>query len=256
MKGMLAVFKKELHVIYASPIFYAAMLIFLGLAGYFFYSTAAYFSIMSLQAGRNPYLFERLNLAEMVIKPFFSDLAIILILLLPLITMRIYAEEKKLGTIELLFTYPISDAAALMGKFAAAVVVLLTMLAGTVPYLLILHSITPVEWPMILCGYLGVMLLGTSFISFGIFTSSLTENQIVAAVVSFGALLLFWVLVWAGSIAGPPTASVLAHISFVSHLQPFTSGLIDTRHVIYFLLFSFFWLFLTLRFLNTRFWRG
>ena len=256
MRPLVAIFKKEVFITFASPIFYAAAFIFLVLSGYFFYSNTAYFSMLSLQAMSNPMLTEKLNLTDMVVKPFFGDLAIILLLMLPLITMRLYAEEKKTGTIELLFTYPVSDLAALAGKFCATLVVLITLLAGTIPYLIILEYFGTLEWGAVICGYFGIILLGGSFIALGTFTSSLTENQIVAAVISFGALLLFWVFGWAGAITGPGLGKVLEHISIIKHLESFTSGLIDSRDVVFYALFIFFWLFLTLRYLTSRYWRG
>jgi len=256
MRPIVAVFKKELSITFASPIFYAAAFIFLVLSGYFFYSDTAYFSMLSLQAMSNPMLTERLNMTDMVVKPFFGDLALILLLMLPLITMRLYAEEKKTGTIELLFTYPLSDQAVLAGKFCATLFVLITMLAGTVPYLVILESFGTLEWGVVISGYSGIILMGGSFIALGTFTSSLTENQIVAAVISFGALLLFWVFGWAGAIAGPVFGRILEHISIIKHLESFGRGLIDSRDMVFYVLFIFFWLFLTLRFLNSRYWRG
>ena len=140
MKGVSAVFKKELSVTFASPIFYAATCIFLVVSGYFLYSNVAVFTLLSFQARANPFLAEKLNLSDMVVRPLFGQVSVILLLLLPLITMRSYAEEKKLGTIELLFTYPISDAAALTGKFFAAVFILLAMLVGTMPSLFLLEA--------------------------------------------------------------------------------------------------------------------
>ncbi len=256
MNGIVGVFRKEITVTFTSPIFYAVGFIFLLVSGYFFYSSTAYFSLLSFQAAQNPFLSESLNLTDMVIKPFFGDLAVILLLMLPLLTMRLYAEEKRSGTIELLFTYPVSDAAVLAGKFAATAVVLLIMLAGTVPYLIILESMADLEWGIVAAGYLGVVLMGASFIALGIFTSSLTENQIVAAVISFGALLLFWAVGWAKSLVGPVLGAVLEHVAIIGHLDAFTQGLIDTRHVVFYGLFILFWLFLTHRFLNSRFWRG
>jgi ABC-2 type transport system permease protein len=214
------------------------------------------FSRLSFQASQNPYLSGMLNLTDIVIKPFFSDLAIILLLMLPLITMRLYSEEKKAGTIELLFTYPVSDASVLTGKFCATMLVLISMLACTVPYMIMLEVIADLEWGIVVSGYVGVVFMGAAFIALGVFTSSLTENQIVAAVISFGALLLFWAVGWAKMVAGPVLGSVLEHLSIISHLDPFTKGLIDTRDVVFYLVFIFFWLFLTLRFLSSRFWRG
>ena len=256
MRGIMAVFKKEITITFSSPIFYAATFIFMVVSGYFFYTNAMIYTIRSFQAGQNPFLAERLNLSDFVVKPFFGDIAIVLLLMLPLITMRAYAEEKKMGTIELLFTYPISDGAVLAGKFAASMFTLLTMLVGTLLPLILLETFAHLDWGLILSGYLGILLLGASFIALGLFTSSLTENQIIAAVLSFGAFLLFWIIGWAKSFAGPPLGPILEHISIVVHLDSFVRGLVDSRDLAFYLVFIFFWLFVTLRFLNTRFWRG
>ena len=256
MRGVLAVFKKELSVTFASPIFYAVGFIFLVVSGYFFYSNIAVFTVLSFQARSNPFLAEKLNLGDLVVRPLFGQVSIILLLVLPLVTMRSYAEEKKLGTIELLFTYPISDAAGLTGKYLAALFVLLALLVGTLPSLFLLEAFANLDWGSVLTGYLGTFLMGASFISLGVFCSSLTENQIVSAVLSFGALLLFWLIGWAKLIAGPGAAPVLEHLSIMAHLDPFARGLIDTRDLVFYALFSLFWLFLTLRFLSSRFWRG
>ena len=256
MRGILAVFKKEIIITFSSPIFYAATFIFLVVSGYFFYTNAIIYTIRSFQAGQNPFLAQSLNLSDFVVKPFFGDIAIVLLLMLPLLTMRSYAEEKKMGTIELLFTYPISDQAVLAGKFAASVFTLLMMLVGTLLPLILLETFAHLDWGLIACGYIGILLLGESFIALGIFTSSLTENQIIAAVLSFGVFLLFWVIGWAKSFVGPTLGPILEHFSIVVHLDGFVKGLIDSRDLVFYLVFIFFWLFVTLRFLNTRFWRG
>jgi ABC-2 type transport system permease protein len=130
------------------------------------------------------------------------------------------------------------------------------MLVGTLLPLLLLETFAHLDWGLIASGYLGILLLGASFLALGIFTSSLTENQIIAAVLSFGDFLLFWVIGWAKSFAGPPLGAILEHISIVVHLDSFVKGLIDSRDLVFYLVFIFFWLFVTLRFLNTRFWRG
>jgi len=256
MKGTLVVFRKEIYSIFASPIFYAASFIFLVVAGYFFYSNTLYFSILSFQATRDPFLSEKLNLTSMVVTPFFGDLSTILLLMLPLITMRLYSEERKTGTIELLFTYPLSDVGTLLGKYLATLLVLVIMVAGTLPYMGLLESFASLDWGVVFSGYLGVFLLGAGFIALGIFTSCLTENQIVAAVLSFGALLLFWGLVWARSYLGPVAGHAVELISIVTHLEPFTKGLVNTKDIVYYVVFVFFWLFMTVRFLKLRYWRG
>ena len=256
MKGTLVVFRKEIYSIFASPIFYAASFIFFVVAGYFFYSNTLYFSILSFQATRDPFLSEKLNLTSMVVTPFFGDLSTILLLMLPLITMRLYSEERKTGTIELLFTYPLSDVGTLLGKYLATLLVLVIMVAGTLPYMGLLESFASLDWGVVFSGYLGVFLLGAGFIALGIFTSSLTENQIVAAVLSFGALLLFWGLVWARSYLGPVAGHAVELISIVTHLEPFTKGLVNTKDIVYYVVFVFFWLFMTVRFLKLRYCRG
>jgi len=256
MKGTVVVFRKEIYSIFASPIFYAASFIFFVVAGYFFYSNTLYFSILSFQATRDPFLSEKLNLTSMVVTPFFGDLSTILLLMLPLITMRLYSEERKTGTIELLFTYPLSDVGTLLGKYLATLLVLVIMVAGTLPYMGLLESFASLDWGVVFSGYLGVFLLGAGFIALGIFTSCLTENQIVAAVLSFGALLLFWGLVWARSYLGPVAGHAVELISIVTHLEPFTKGLVNTKDIVYYVVFVFFWLFMTVRFLKLRYWRG
>ena len=127
MNGFFTVYRKELYRLFSSPIFYVVAFIFLTLVGYFFYASVAYYSILSFRAGRDPFLAQQLNLTDMVLEPFFGSMSIVLLLMVPLITMRLFAEEKKTGTAELLFTYPISDRGAVLGKFGAAISVMLML---------------------------------------------------------------------------------------------------------------------------------
>ena len=127
MKGIFPVYRKELYRLFASPIFYVVAFIFLALVGYFFYASVAYYSLVSFRAANDPFLAQQLNLTEMVLEPFFGSISIVLLLMVPLITMRLFAEEKKTGTAELLFTYPISDRGAVLGKFGAAISVLVLL---------------------------------------------------------------------------------------------------------------------------------
>ena len=133
MKGFGSVYRKELYVLFASPIFYSVAFIFLLIAGYFFYSAIGYFNLYSFQASQNPMMAKQLNLVEMVTRPFLMDISIVLLLISPLLTMRLYAEERKNGTIEFLFTYPVSDQAAVLAKFSAVLTAYLVILAGTLP---------------------------------------------------------------------------------------------------------------------------
>ena len=145
---------------------------------------------------------ERINLTDVVIRPLVQNMSIVLLFVMPLLTMRLFSEEKKSGTIELLLTYPVTDLAILFGKFLASALLLLVMLAGTLPFVVLLFGIGDPDPGTLLSGYLGLLLMGAAFMALGIFISSLTENQIIAAAVSFGSALLFWVLSWSSTLSG------------------------------------------------------
>jgi ABC-2 type transport system permease protein len=176
--------------------------------------------------------------------------------MVPLITMRLFAEEKKTGTAELLFTYPISDRGAVLGKFAAGVTILLLLLLGTFPAMLLLEVFTTPPWTSILGGYVGLFLMSSSFVSLGLLASSLTENQIIAAAIAFGTLLLLWIIGWSESLVGPTLGSFLKYISLLTHYDNFAKGILDSRDVLFYFLFMLFFLFTTLRVLESRQWRG
>lgn len=256
MKGFKAVFKRELVAFFASPIFYVVGTIFLALSGYFFYTSVAYFSLISFQAAQNPYMAGQVTINEMVIKPLFDDMSIILLLIVPLLTMRLLAEEKKTGTIELLLTYPIRELAILLGKYLATLLVILVFLATTLIYMFLLSWVGDLEWGPVLTGYGGLVLMSAGFVSLGLFASALTQNQIIAAVVGFGALLMFWIIGWAGSVSGPAVGKVVNYLSLLEHIGPFTKGVVDSRDLIYYLNFSVFFIFLTLRYMDSKKIRG
>ena len=256
MRGFFPVYRKEMYRIFASSIFYVVAFIFLTLAGYFFYSAVAYYSLLSFQAGRNPFLAEQLSLSEMVLEPFFGSIGIVLLLMVPLVTMRLFAEEKKTGTVELLLTYPISDRGVVLGKYTAALSVVALMLTGTLPAMVVLSAFTTPPWAAIFSGYLGLFLMSSAFVSLGVLASSLTQNQIIAATVTFGALLFLWIIGWAQTLAGPEMGSVLVYLSLLSHFESFSKGVLDSRDVLYYGLFVTLFLFATLRVLESRHWRA
>jgi len=256
MKGFLAVFQKELYAFVASPIFYVCCFIFLTLTGYFFYSSVAYFNLLSFQAAQNPMLSQQLNLSNMVITPIFGNMTIIMLILMPLMTMRLFAEEKKSGTVELLFTYPIRDWAVIMGKYLSTMFMFALMLAGTLPFMFFLSYLASPDWGVILSAYLGIILVAGAFTSLGMFASSLTENQIVAAVISFGGLLMFWVVGWAKSFTYGWKSELFAYLAIMSHFDGPAKGLMESRDILYYLLFVAFFLFCTLRCLDSKQWRA
>lgn len=257
MKGFWPVYRKELYGIFASPIFYVVSFVFLVLAGIFYYVILSYFNSLSFEIAQNPTLAGQLNITEVAIRSFFLNLSFILIFIAPLLTMRLYAEERKSGTLELLFTYPVTDAAAVAAKFAASVTAFLLMLAGTLPGIIAFALTATPAWKPILSGYLGVILLGCSFLSLGLFASSLTQNQIVAAVIAFGISLLLWFIGEAKALVGTGAAgSVLQYLSLTKHFEGLAKGVLDSRDVIFYCLFSLFFLFLTLRQMSSYRWRG
>ncbi|MBI4413380.1 MAG: ABC transporter permease subunit [candidate division NC10 bacterium] len=254
--GTAAIFKKELRAIFASPVAYVVMAVFLALSGYFFWGFLARFTFYSIQASMNPAFGGGLNLMEFVLGPLFHNMSIVMLLMMPLFTMRLLAEERKTGTMELLLTYPVRDGAILLGKFLAVVVLFLCMLALTAIYPILLMAWSSPEPLPILAGYLGLVLVGTAFLSLGLFTSALTENQIVAASLAFGALLLIWVIGWSADLAGGTVGKVLGHLSFLNHFEAFARGVVDTKDLIYYFNVTALFLFLTLKAVEARRWRA
>lgn len=248
--------KKELRLYFTSPVAYVMITIFLLLAGYFFYSIFAFFTLASMQSAMNPQMARDLNVTDSVMRPLFSNISVILLLLMPLITMRLFAEERRSGTIELLLTYPVRDGAVLLGKYLAALLVYVLMLVLTLLYPAMLFYFTRLEWGPLLTGYVGLLLLGSAFIGVGIFASSLTENQIIASITTFGILLIFWVIGWSAEFVGGMWGKVLSHLSLIEHFDSFGKGVLDTRDIVYFLNFTILSLFLTLRALEARRWKG
>ena len=250
------IFKKEMRLYFTSPVAWVIITMFLFIAGYFFYSIFAFYTLASMQSAMNPQMARELNVTDSVLRPLFSNVSVILLLLMPLITMRLFAEERRSGTIELLLTYPVRDGAVLVGKYLAALALYAIMLALTLLYPGILIYFARVEWGPLLTGYLGLLLMGATFLAVGIFASSLTENQIVAAITTFGTLLLLWVVGWSAEYVGGPWGRVLSHLSILEHFDTFARGVLDTKDVIFYLDVTIVALFLTLRSLEARRWKG
>jgi ABC-2 type transport system permease protein len=257
--GLAALLRKELTIYFTSPIFYIIGFFFLLLAGYFFYTNTLYYGIISLQAAQqvsNPQVAAQLNPTMMVYRPLFAVLAIVLLFLVPFLTMRLLAEEKRSGTSELLFTYPLSDWSIILGKFGAALLIYLIFLAFTVFYSIAFGFMAQLDWGALAAGYLGLVLLGAAFLALGLFASSLTENQIIAGVVSFALLLLFWIVGWIQELGPGSVGQIMQYLSLLEHYENFTKGVISTRDLVYCGSFIFFFLFLTKRQLESRRWRA
>jgi ABC-2 type transport system permease protein len=236
MRKLTVLIFKELLLFFTSPIFYVAAFIFCLLEGYFFYNSLSYFHIMSFQVARNPGLVFEGNLMNMVLTPLFYQIGILMLLISPLLTMRLYAEEKRSGTLEILFTMPVKDSVVLIAKCSATYLLfaLIIILSG-VPVLFFLNHIGEIDWGIVFSSLLGLALMEAAFITVGCFLSTITENQIVAAVIGFGIFLLSWVVNWSISYANPPVAKILKYFSLFVHFDNFVRGLIDLRSLAFYL---------------------
>ena len=254
MRNILAIAQKELRSYFASPIAYIVLGFWALLYGWFFITILAYFVRASMQAGQfGP---QAANVNQQLIRPLVQNVTILVLFLLPMVTMRTYSEEKRSGTIELLLTSPITDWQIILGKFIGAMALYGAMLLVTMIHLGLLFYFGRPEWKPVLTAYLGLLLLGGCFVSVGLFISSLTKNQIVAGMVTFAVFLLLWVITWIGSFSGPTVDQLTQYLSIVDHLDDFGKGVLDTTHVIYYLSFITFGLFLTSKSVESERWRG
>ncbi len=190
------------------------------------------------------------------LEPMLYNAAFILLLASPVLTMRLVSEEKKSRTIELLLTSPISPAEIIAGKFLACFTLYLVLILLTVQYPLVLSAYsTEFDMGPVYSGYIGLVLLGAAFISMGLFASTLTENQIIAAMVSFGGLVLFWIFGWAKHAFDNAFGQILGNLSIFDRYAEFLRGIVDSGNVIFFVVFTLTWLFLATRVLESDRWR-
>jgi len=245
MRKTLVVCRRELTSMFGGPLAWILGAVFALLTGYFFYSDLALYVLVG---GGN----ETRGLWRFV----FLDQRLVVLLVVPLLTMRLFAEERKLGTLELLWTYPVRDGQLLAGKFLAAFVVYLGMTAATLVGPAVLYALHPFAVPPLVAGYVGLVLLGVAFIACGLATSTLTDNQVVAAMLAYGVLVFAWFATWNEAAIGARLAPVLLQLSLFDHFYGFAQGVIDSRDVVYLLAFATLFLFVALRALGARAWRG
>jgi len=254
MRNILAIAQKELRAYFASPIAYIVIGFFALLYGIFFVAILNYFVSASMQAGLMGGA-QSMNVNQQLVRPLLQNVAVVVLFMLPMVTMRTYAEEKRSGTIELLLTSPITDFQIVMGKFFGAMALYCAMLAVTLFHLAVLYMYGRPEWKPILTSYIGLLLFGGSFVALGLFVSSLSKNQIVAGAVTFALSLMLWIITWL-NFGASASDKVLGYLSIIDHLDDFSKGVIDTTHVIYYLSFITFGLFLTAKSVDSERWRG
>lgn len=249
-----AIARREIQSYFASPVAYVVLALFIFLYGYFFSDYLFVFLDRSMGRGGfgGP---EVLNLNQDLIRWLFQTTSVVLLFVLPMLTMRAFSEEIRSGTIELLLTSPVTDFQIVAGKFLGAVFLYLSMLALTLLHMGILFYFGDPEWKPLVVGYLGILLLGSAFISLGLLFSSVTRNQIVAGFLSFGCFLFLWLIEYAESWAGSASGFV-TYLSVTKHLEEFSKGVIDSRDVVYYLTFIALGLFLSKQSVESLRWRG
>ena len=253
MRNIIAIADRELRSYFSSPIAYIIIGFFLLPFGVFFYLYLAAFVRQGLQQAQ---FGGAMNINQNVIRYVLQNASVIILFIMPMITMRTYSEEKRSGTIELLLTSPLTDVEIILGKFFGALGLYIAMLSVTLPYMGILFYYGNPEWRPLVAAYLGLLLMGGAFVSLGLLISSTTNNQIVAGIVSFVVFLLLWIVGWFADSAGPTIGPITSWLSITEHFDDFSKGIIDTKHVLYYLSLITFGLFLTAKSVDTERWRG
>jgi len=253
VRNVAAIAQRELRSYFASPMAYIIIGFFMLPFGVFFFLYLRSFVSQSMQMAQ---FGGAMNLNQQVIRYVLQNASVIILFIMPMITMRTYSEEKRSGTIELLLTSPVSDAEIILGKFIGALGLYAAMLAVTLLYIGILFVWGRPEWKPLVAGYLGLLLMGGAFVSIGLLISSTTNNQIVAGVVTFVVFLMLWIIGWFADSAGPVIGPITSFLSITEHFDDFAKGIIDTKHVIYYLSLITLGLFLTSKSVDTERWRG
>ncbi len=246
MRPFLALLGKELQAFFLAPLVYFVGAVFLALSGYYFYTNLNAFITFGFGESIVEHLWQRL----------FNDIVRVVITIIPLVTMRVYAEEKSLGTMELLYTAPLRDFEILASKYLACMSVFVVLLGSTLLYAVQIYAIEPFETSQLWAIYLGLFLLVSAMVSIGIFISSLTETQLIAAVFTYGAVLLLWNLSWNEAAVPESISGIVSQLCAFDHFAPFARGIVDLKDVAYFVAITTFMGWLTMRSMESRQWRG
>ncbi|HUA63814.1 MAG TPA: ABC transporter permease subunit [Verrucomicrobiae bacterium] len=254
MRNIWLICAKEMKAYFASPIAYAVLGLFSFLFGALvFYPTIRELSQMAVQMQMQG---QPLNLNDQVIRPLLGFASTISLFVLPLITMRLFAEEKGSGTMELLLTSPVYDAEIILGKWLGAMLLYMSMLGMSVLNIMFLYFWGKPDWKPVLVAYLGLILQGGVLLGIGAFISSLTKSQVVAGGATFFVCLILWLLSWFTSFSASPVNQVLNYLSIVTHFDNFAKGVIDLKDATFYLTMIFFTLFITARSMESLRWRS
>ncbi len=255
MRNIWTICRKELGSYFASPVAYLLLTMFGLIFGFFFWNALSFFVIegmeMQLRGETSP-----MNVNEQIIRPLLSNVSVVGLFFIPMITMRLFAEEKRSGTIELLATSPVRDIEVILGKWFAALILYACLLLCTALNFGFLFLYGNPDWKPLAVGYLGLLLQGGLLLAVGTFISTLTKNQIIAGAATFGVCLLLWVLEWVSGYDSASWATVLAYLSVITHFDSFARGVIDSKDVVFYLTGIFLGLFATARSMESLRWRS
>jgi len=256
MRNALTIAWRDIRAVFVSPIAYVVLMGFVLLAGWFFFNLLGQFNRMvAIYGSLRGYDTTWLNLNDAVISPLLQNLSVILVILVPMITMRSFAEERSTGTYELLFTSPVRVAEIVIGKFLAGAFMVTLMIGFTLLYPAILLRFGNPETGLMISGFVGLYLVALSYVAVGNFTSALTSNQIIAAVSALVILLLLFVVSWPADGAGETLKAVLLYLAVTEHFNVLVRGVYDTKDLIYFASLALIFLFLTHRAVESSRWK-
>jgi ABC-2 type transport system permease protein len=255
MRNIWIIFRKEMHGYFVSPVAYGLLTFFAVIFGFFFWNGLGYLVISAMQAQLRGEA-APMNLNEQLIRPLLSNISVVGLFFIPMITMRLFAEEKRTGTIELLATSPILDIEVIIGKWLAALGLYACMLLFSALNMAFLFRYGNPDWKPVAIGYLGLLLQAGGLLAVGTFISSLTRNQIIAGAATFAACLMLWIFAWVGGYDVSTWAQVLSYMSVVTHFDSFSKGVLDSRDVVFYLTLIFLGLFFTSRSLESLRWRS
>ena len=256
MRNVFTICGKEMKAYFTSPIAYLLMGLFGLIFGFFFYSATAFFVMAGLRAqfqggGQQP-----MSVNDYVIAPLLGNASVMGLFLMPLISMRLFAEEKRSGTIELLMTSPISDWEIILGKWLGAMVMYLSVIGMSAINVGLLFAWSTPDWRPILTGYLGLILQGATVLAIGTFISTTTKNQLIAGGTTFAMCLLLWVLSWVSNYSDTWYGKAIAYCSILTHFEPFSKGILDSKDLVFYISAIFLGLFVTSLSLESLRWRA
>ncbi|MEK7691537.1 MAG: ABC transporter permease [Bdellovibrionota bacterium] len=254
MKNIYTIARRDFASYFTSPIAYIVIAGFLGIMGWMFFFNLSHFNLQNMQYQQFG-MGKGSSITDGIIRPLYGNMNVIFLFMVPFITMRLFAEERKMHTLELLLTAPVTLTEVILGKFLSSFLLVCVMLTGTLVYPVILFMTGNPDIGPVVTSILGTLMLASCYLAIGIFFSSMTENQIVAGALTFAAGLFFWLVSWATQSAGPVWSDILMYLSLINHFNNFSQGILNSADIFYYFSFVGVCLFLTHRVLDSYRWR-